>query len=185
MAGRVEAHPDFVLWLELGQGCPAVDGMRRGGSEVVDADPQMQHHLLFSRGGRPYRPYVGLLGLEHLVQRVRAKIEDFDSQLLIAQKSVQVVGTFLMEPHDIHPNWWYVSMVFVDPEYQGRGVGSALLAAAVPHAPSPPVLSLWTRDSNNPARRLYTVAGFAENRETGSTLAEEPTHRWQWGGVLR
>ena len=40
-------------------------------------------------------------------------------------------------------------------------------------------LSLWTRDENMRARRLYAAVGFTESADAGSTPHGDPIHRWE------
>jgi ribosomal protein S18 acetylase RimI-like enzyme len=42
-----------------------------------------------------------------------------------------------------------------------------------------PQLSLWTRESNHRAQRLYRSRGFVMTDELGSTPANESTRRWR------
>ena len=74
-------------------------------------------------------------------------------------------------------DWLYVA-----PEQQGRGVGSALVRHAM--ACRPDGLALWTFVSNAPARGFYEAHGFRAVRETDGARNEEgaPDVRYVWGG---
>jgi ribosomal protein S18 acetylase RimI-like enzyme len=63
----------------------------------------------------------------------------------------------------IHPHAGHVSMVFVEPERWGRGVGSRLLDALhrEMRARDWRTSSLWTRSNNLRARRLYEGRGYS------------------------
>lgn len=62
-----------------------------------------------------------------------------------------------------------VEKLFVDPCFQGQGVGSALLRFAVTHFEAD---HLWALESNEDARRFYAVHGFVP---TGESRFEEGT----------
>ena len=63
----------------------------------------------------------------------------------------------------VRPHAGHVSMVFVDPERWGRGVGSRLLDALhrEMRARDWRASSLWTRSNNERARRLYEGRGYS------------------------
>jgi GNAT superfamily N-acetyltransferase len=64
----------------------------------------------------------------------------------------------------------WVEQLYVLPEAQGRGVGTALLAIAKSaHAR----LSLWAFQSNSGARRFYEKQGFVAVRERDGSMNEE------------
>jgi GNAT superfamily N-acetyltransferase len=64
----------------------------------------------------------------------------------------------------------WVDQLYVLPDAQGRGVGTALLQIAQ-DAFDP--LQLWTFQRNIPARRFYEARGFAQVRETDGSGNEE------------
>jgi ribosomal protein S18 acetylase RimI-like enzyme len=66
------------------------------------------------------------------------------------------------------PGW--VDHLYVHPDCQGRGHGSALLALAQASAPS---LRLWTFQCNLGARRFYERHGFRIEQETDGSNNEE------------
>ncbi len=73
-----------------------------------------------------------------------------------------------------------VDQLYVDPEWQRRGVGSALLQLAKTR---PGGLALWTFQSNHPARRFYERHGFVAVAWTDGSTNEEraPDVRYVWG----
>ena len=73
----------------------------------------------------------------------------------------------------------WIDQLYVLPDAQGRGTGTALLAVA---ASAWPELSLWTFQRNTGARRFYERYGFVAVEETdGSTNEEkEPDVRYFW-----
>jgi ribosomal protein S18 acetylase RimI-like enzyme len=83
--------------------------------------------------------------------------------------SETVVGMALVEPGRADdgagepvPGYGHVSMVFVHPSHWSNGYGQQLLRAI--HARGWTRTTLWTRQSNDRAQRLYAAAGY---RPTG------------------
>ena len=102
------------------------------------------------------------------VDRVREKLGDDTACLLVGCDGL-VVAMALAEPYRerrgagaVRPGAGHVSMVFVDPERWGRGVGGQLLDALHQEmrARGWTTSSLWTRSSNDRARRLYEGRGY-------------------------
>ncbi|MET7423758.1 GNAT family N-acetyltransferase [Dactylosporangium sp. NPDC005555] len=82
-----------------------------------------------------------------------------------------VVGMALVEPGragdgtgDLIPGHGHVSMVFVDPSHWSQGYGRHLLRAV--HALGYTRTTLWTRQSNARAQRLYAAAGYTPTGRT-------------------
>ena len=64
-----------------------------------------------------------------------------------------------------------LTQLYVSPGWQGRGIGSALLAAARAEAREP--LQLWVFARNARAREFYARAGFEVERATDGSGNEE------------
>lgn len=75
-----------------------------------------------------------------------------------------------------------LDQLYVDPGWQGRGIGSELVRLAQQHRPGG--LALWTFLSNLPARRFYERHGFFTVGWTDGSANEEraPDVRYVWGG---
>jgi GNAT superfamily N-acetyltransferase len=73
----------------------------------------------------------------------------------------------------------WIDQLYVLPDYQGRGAGSALLNVAKSRFR---FLQLWTFKSNARARRFYERHGFAAVEETDGSRNEEraPDVRYVW-----
>ena len=84
------------------------------------------------------------------------------------------LGVLVLEHDDLDWLW-------VVPEAQGRGVGTALLHHA--QARRPGGLALWVFASNAPARRFYERHGWRAVRTTdGDNEEGAPDVRYVWGG---
>jgi GNAT superfamily N-acetyltransferase len=80
--------------------------------------------------------------------------------LFVAGAKGTVVGLASVEPDQ-------VKVLYVDPLVQRRGVGRALLGAAVDHARDTGAseLHLWVAEGNGPARAFYEAAGWEVDGE--------------------
>ena len=119
------------------------------------------------------------------VARVREKLADPVAQLVVVERDGDTVGMALAEPFreghglgDIRARWGHISMVFVRPDHQGVGVGSELVQRLISEAPWPH-LSVWTREANVRAQRLYRGCGFVATGESGSISGGEATGVWE------
>jgi ribosomal protein S18 acetylase RimI-like enzyme len=114
--------------------------------------------------------------------RVRDKVREVDALLLAATDDSLVVGMLLLEPGRAGPDspYGHVSMVFVDPERWGRGIGGELLDAATALARERDwlALSLWTRTSNEQAQRLYAKHGFRDTGDAARLANRDHIGRW-------
>ena len=70
----------------------------------------------------------------------------------------------LQELEDLASNSWYINVLAVYPDYQGKGVGTHFLAIAEQLAKNAnkDTLSLIVSDANCSAKRLYERCGFCE-----------------------
>lgn len=112
----------------------------------------------------------------HTDDEVRGWVRD----ILLPGKGVQVavVGGRIAGLLATSPGW--VDQLYVDPLFQGRGVGTALLDQA--KAAEPEGLQLWTFQVNSGARRFYERHGFAAAEFTDGAANEErtPDVRYIW-----
>ena len=84
--------------------------------------------------------------------------------MLVAEDDGRAVGlTFGLFDKE-HPKTGHVGGMWVEPGSRGRGVGQALLRAAIDWARSRGLerLDLWVTEGNGPATRLYERLGFAD-----------------------
>jgi GNAT superfamily N-acetyltransferase len=82
----------------------------------------------------------------------------------------------------VYAGW--IEHLYVTPAWQGRGIGSALLARVM--SKNPGGLSLWVFERNERAAALYTRAGFVVVERTDGLGNEEhvPDLRMRWSGAL-
>lgn len=74
------------------------------------------------------------------------------------------------------PGW--VDQLYVLPDAQGFGIGSALLAQAMADQEE---VQLWTFQANRDARRFYEARGFTPVRTTdGDNQEKEPDVLYRW-----
>ncbi len=78
----------------------------------------------------------------------------------------------------LRPGW--LEQLYVLPDWQGRGVGSALVEHAKRLQPSG--LQLWVFASNKPAIAFYEPRGFriVESTDGASNEERAPDHRMVW-----
>ena len=96
------------------------------------------------------------------------------NEVWVAEIETQVAG-FLA----FHDGW--VNHLYVAPAFQGRGVGSELLAIARRENRT---LQLWAFEANAPAIRFYERRGFrvVERTDGATNEAKRPDVRMQWDG---
>jgi ribosomal protein S18 acetylase RimI-like enzyme len=104
-----------------------------------------------------------------------ARLTDGEHEAWVAEEGGRLVGFALLTP-----TW--LDGLYVHPDAQGRGVGTALLELA--QALRPDGLGLWVFETNTPARALYAQHGFEEVERTDGSGNEEraPDIRMEWPG---
>ena len=103
------------------------------------------------------------------------------------------LGTWIVERHDVwveeqngrivafagvSPGW--LDHLYVDPEEQNAGIGSALLDYAKQLQPDG--FQLWTFQHNDGARRFYERHGFVvvDRTDGAGNMEKEPDARYEW-----
>jgi GNAT superfamily N-acetyltransferase len=140
--------------------------LRRAG--VEDAQTITDIYLA-SRDAAPMPP--GIHPPDDVRDYTRSVLPDRNVWLAIVDD--QPVGVLLLQGDQL--NW-----LFVRPEAQGTGVGTALLEQAKRECPTG--LALWVFEMNTPAQQFYARHGFVEVRRTdGDNEEGEPDIRLVWG----
>jgi GNAT superfamily N-acetyltransferase len=78
----------------------------------------------------------------------------------------------------VSPGW--LDHLYVDPDAQNAGIGTALLEHA--KALQPGGLELWVFQRNDGARRFYERHGFTlvESTDGAGNMEKEPDARYEW-----
>jgi ribosomal protein S18 acetylase RimI-like enzyme len=114
-----------------------------------------------------------------LHQRIEERMRSRDASYVIATDAQRIVGIGSHLPArendgvgPVIPSLMHVSMIAVDPEHWGNGIGKALTLYCVARATKLGYTSiqLWTHVSNERAQRLYASVGF---REAGREQIDE------------
>ncbi|HWU31922.1 MAG TPA: GNAT family N-acetyltransferase [Marmoricola sp.] len=143
---------------------------------AVESDlPQVADLFIASRSGAaPAMPAINAP-----IDVVRAHIQGWDlgaREVWLAEDALGLVGFATLT------GTWLESL-YVAPDRQGTGVGTALLELAM--ALRPAGFGLWVFASNSPARGFYRRHGLIELEHTdGSANSEhEPDIRMAWPGL--
>jgi ribosomal protein S18 acetylase RimI-like enzyme len=105
-------------------------------------------------------------------EAIRRSLED--TTVLVAEHNGSVVGVGNLDLRGEVPIIW---KLYVLPETQGTGVGSALLRELCGRAGSRPVRLEYT-DGNTPAAHFYTTHGFTELRRAPAEHPNWPETVW-------
>ncbi len=117
------------------------------------------------------------------VQRVVEKLQAVDASVVVGRTGLRVTAVALAEPGraddgsgEVVPGCGHGSMVFVHPDLWGQGLGSTLMAGL--HANTDRLgwvrTSLWTRESNERAQRLYLNCGYRPTGRAAALRAGDP-----------
>ena len=123
-----------------------------------------------------------------VADEVAARVEAGDV-VLLAHYGARPGGMLVAEPYrdgtQPVPGCGHVSMVFVDPALWGCGIASALLRSLQrgDSGPGWSRLSVWTREDNRRARRLYAARGFVDTGERSPLHEGDLICRYEWRAV--
>lgn len=139
-------------------------------ADPQDADAIAHVHRTSMRTAMPYLPDL------HTPEEDRRWVKTIllpNQTVWVAEDAGEIVGMAAM-----HEGW--LNQIYILPEYQGMGVGSALLAKAI--EANPAGLTLWAFQRNDRARAFYERRGFvAVEFGDGSGNEEgEPDVRYEW-----
>lgn len=138
-----------------------------------DAPAIAEIHLASRRHGLPYLAEV----------HTEAETHQWVAGVMLPQHEVWVaeVGGDVAGFAALHEGW--LEHLYIAPEHQGKGIGSALLDLAMTRNPGG--LQLYAFQRNTRARRFYEQRGFVvEEFGDGSENEErEPDVRYRWPGA--
>jgi ribosomal protein S18 acetylase RimI-like enzyme len=159
------------------EGSTADDTLIRQG-EPADVEPAVAVWLAATAARRE-----GSTPRAEQAARARGHVSNPEAFLLVAEDAGDVVGMALgmqgLADDGAGPpvrGLCHVSMVFVAPDYWGRGIGGRLVDALLTEARSRGYdrAQLWTQSDNARARRLYEGRGFVpsgrEKHEFGELI---------------
>ncbi|TNM45147.1 GNAT family N-acetyltransferase [Nocardioides albidus] len=131
--------------------------------------PQIAAVQVAARGAAPMP--LAVHGPDEVRAYLSARLGD--SECWVAEDGGRVVG------YARFTRTW-LDDLYVDPDSQGSGVGSALLE--VVKARHPAGFSLWVFEQNAPARAFYAAHGLVEREHTDGAENEEraPDLRMEW-----
>jgi chorismate mutase/GNAT superfamily N-acetyltransferase len=138
---------------------------------TADVDQLTELYLATRRAAEPAMPPQ-----QHPPESVRAFLSGAvtDKEVWVAELD-EIVGFLTLDTA-------FVDALYVGPDHQGFGIGSALLDLA--KARRPDGFALWVFTSNTPARGFYRRHGLVELEHTDGSGNEErsPDVRMAWPG---
>jgi DNA-binding MarR family transcriptional regulator/GNAT superfamily N-acetyltransferase len=101
-------------------------------------------------------------------------------QCWVAEVDGQIAGSIFLT--DEQGGMARLRLLYVEPEFQGRGIGDALVSTCLQFARSVGYsrITLWTHSILEGARRIYTRHGFRIADEKDHTLFGIPLHGETW-----
>jgi len=130
-------------------------------AEIADAPDVARIHLIARETAMPW------LAVVHTDEETYWWVEHVllvNDEVWVAESNGRVVGFAA-----IAPGW--LEHLYIDPEFQGRGIGRSLLDLAKERQPNE--LQLYAFARNHRARRFYEAAGFVLTLEGDGTGNEE------------
>jgi ribosomal protein S18 acetylase RimI-like enzyme len=111
--------------------------------------------------------------------RIADDIFEYHEEVWVAEEEGRPLG-FLAIRRSRSDGWETLERLYVDPEAQNRGIGTALLDKA--KALRPDGLHLWVFQKNEGARRFYERHGFQLVKLTdgGENMEREPDALYAW-----
>jgi len=118
---------------------------------------------------------------DEAAEPIAARIAEHD-EVWVAEKEGRLLG-FIGIEHSTNLGAPVLERIYVDPDAQNRGVGTALLQKAIELRPVE--LYLWVFQKN-PARALYERHGFelVKLTEGAENMEREPDALYRWNGNL-
>ena len=154
-------------------------------STISDEDARRQAVAVWEAARRATGSHPSAARTARVAAKVATQVDRGDVAL-VARRGERAAGMLVAEPYrtDDGPDerTGHLSMVFVDPALWGFGVGGALVRAVQrgEHGPGWTRLSVWTRETNIRARRLYLACGFTDSGERSTLHEGAVICRYEW-----
>jgi GNAT superfamily N-acetyltransferase len=143
----------------------------------VDEKDALARLFQRSRNGMTYVPGVPDEVLPHIAD----DIFEYHEEVWLAEEDGRILG-FLGIRRSRRDGWETLERLYVEPDAQNRGIGTALLDKA--KALRPEGLHLWVFQKNEGARRFYERHGFRLVKLTdgAENMEREPDalYAWPW-----
>ena len=141
----------------------------------VDEKAALARLFQRSRAGWTFVPPVP----DHALSQIADGIFEGHEEVWLAEEDDRLLG-FLAIRRSRTEGWEVLEKLYVDPEAQNRGVGTALLDQA--KALRPDGLVLWVFQRNEGARRFYEGHGFQLVKLTdgAANMEREPDALYAW-----
>jgi putative acetyltransferase len=116
---------------------------------------------------------------DEVLPRIADDLFQRHEEIWLAEEDGRLAG-FLAIRRSRQDGWEVLEKLYVDPEAQNRGVGTALLDQA--KALRPDGLVLWVFQKNEGARRFYERRGFGLIKLTdgAENMEREPDALYEW-----
>jgi ribosomal protein S18 acetylase RimI-like enzyme len=116
---------------------------------------------------------------DEVLPRIAADLFQRHEEIWLAEEDGRLTG-FLAIRRSRQDGWEVLEKLYVDPEAQNRGVGTALLDQA--KALRPNGFVLWVFQKNEGARRFYERHGFGLVKLTdgAENMEREPDALYEW-----
>jgi len=111
--------------------------------------------------------------------KIEAILSDPTQFILVSQNEDGIDGYIRVSPNSKAPvngcSDWEIATFYVQPRHHGKGIGKALLTAALRHCRDNGAVSVWltTNAENSPAIAFYRTQGFEHIGETHFEIEDQ------------
>lgn len=109
--------------------------------------------------------YLQKLSLKHWVEPFKRGMQAKKNEYIVAQVDERIVGGLVCGKNRHHQTNAQIYAIYVLPEYQGLGIGKALIEKSLQLLHAYDEVDVFCVINNYPARQFYTMCGFQETNE--------------------